>query len=248
MKVLIAIDSCVEYANKGNNQVLRETYLQDVGGFSGLEYKFFIGDGTKTTEDTTAFEKDFEACPWELYKRKQIEQPRFTYTPEPDEIILPVEDGYKHLAYKTRGAQRWAVEHGFDYCFQCFPDTHIHLPRLLGSGFEKHDYIGYNANNGWYAGGGPGYWLSRKSSTLLMNEKIEVWFEDMWVGTVMRKYGVPFILDERYSNFDRPSKDNNLITCHLGHNEPGFEYSQEKMREAYKINKEDRPLRFKRRK
>jgi len=249
-KILIAISSCVEYANNGNNQVLRETYLQDVGRFPGLEYRIFIGDGTKAKEDTTAFEDSFNTCPWSAFPKKQVEQPLFTYTPKPDEVILQVEDGYKHIAYKTRESQRWSTEQGFDYTFRCFPDTYVHIPRLISSGFEKHDYIGYNANPGCGAGGGPGYWLSRRASENLINEHIGVWFEDMWVGTMMEKHGIPFYLDQRYSNFEVPSKDNDLITCHMGHTEdPGFEYSQEKMRAAYELSKpSERVIRFRRRK
>lgn len=237
MKALIAISSCVAYALNGSNQVLRETYLQDVSKFPGLDYRIFIGDGTKDAGDTTAFEDSFNTCPWTLYQNKQVEQPPFTYTPKSDEVILQVEDGYKHLAYKTRGAQRWSVEHGFDYTFQCFPDTYIHVPRLIASRFENHDYTGYNANDGWYAGGGPGYWLSRRASEAILSERIDVWFEDMWVGNLLKNKGIAFHLDQRYSDFEAPSKDNDLITCHTGHNEPGREYTQEKMREIYRLNK-----------
>src|SRR5271166_901469 len=55
-------------------------------------------------------------------------------------------DGYDHLTFKTRESHRWALAQGYDYVFQCFPDTYVVVDRLLASiadiDANHQDYVG----------------------------------------------------------------------------------------------------------
>ena len=178
MKYLIAISSCYDFEKNGNNNALRRTWLQDVAQFKGLEYRFFFGIG-QGAESTDRLKHD---C-----------------------ILLPfVEDDYGHLTYKTRASLGWALNRDFDFVFRCFPDTYVRVDRLMKCGFKDYDYFGDfrgdakvnmlehgRAQN--YASGGPGYWLSKRAYSLLVNapvlgvwrDEITPYTEDLWTGNIL---------------------------------------------------------------
>ena len=217
-KVLIAVHGYVNGARNGEHQSMRETSLHDLHLFPNVQVKFFIGDGTPTGEDESAMWASFRSHENE-YKKKALATlaQKFDYTPQPDEVIVSVPDGYVHLPYKTRESCKWALEQGFDYTFQCFPDTYINLDRLLGSGFEQKGYTGHEC--GGYAAGGPGYWLDRPMMQIVANEpRVTEWAEDRWVGLVMKEHGIPFTPDSRYAEGpNAPLCTNDIITSHMGH-------------------------------
>jgi hypothetical protein len=183
-----------------------------------MEYRFFIGDGTPTGEDESGLWSSFQRHEAE-YKQKAEATlgQKFDYKPRADEIVVPVPDGYVHLPYKTRESCKWALDRDFDYIFQCFPDTYIHLDRLLGSGFEKQGYTGHEC--GGYAGGGSGYWIDRHMAQIIVDEpRVTDWAEDRWVGSVMKSHGIPFRPDHRYVETPvAPTPYNDVITTHMGH-------------------------------
>ena len=84
-----------------------------------------------------------------------------------DEIFLDVPDDLHSLSLKTLGMIVWTLEHGYDHSFKGDTDTYICIPRLLASGFEKHDYSGcvQGLDQGRIDAvyGGTGYWLSRRA-------------------------------------------------------------------------------------
>lgn len=165
----------------------------------GIDYKFFFGVGQKAP---------------------QLE----------DSVILPeVPDDYGHLTYKTRESLAWAMDHGYDGVFRCFPDTYVHVDRLMASDFRLYDYYGdfrreeggrtdggsgefrptlQQAQN--YASGGAGYWLNRKAIEFLIHAPIlGVWrddltpyVEDLWVGNILGKCGekLAYFDDARFCN------------------------------------------------
>ena len=166
--------------------------------------------------------------------------------PKDDELVFYEDDGYESVVNKTQEAYRWAFQNGYDYVFQCDVDTYVFIPRLLSSGFEKYDYIGYLVGHGTYAGGGCGYWLSKKAIEYLVSDKppFPNW-SDLWVGNVLSKSNIVAVHDERYwcggdymdggGHNAFPIYDENLrrtvITAHLGQ---GVNYGPERMIECHK--------------
>jgi glycosyltransferase involved in cell wall biosynthesis len=219
-RTLIAINSWSKGAVNGENQAMRDTFLKEVPNYPGLEYRFFIGDGTPSKEDETALWKSYTKYEIIAYGRKANESKKWSvpFTPKDDEVLLHVMDDYSHVAYKTREGHRWGVERGFSWIFQCCPDTYIDLPKLMASDYRDHSYIGSDGKyKGGTASGGCGYWLDNRASRIVMNSPVTDWAEDRWVGNIMMKNGIPFHSDPRYwSDYPlHPTIDNDLITSHL---------------------------------
>lgn len=216
MRCLITISSCHDFEVNGNNDVLRRTWLSDLP--VGVDYKFVIGQG-QGGEFYRNWKKDYlpVACP----------------------------DGYNNLTYKTRASHSWAWYEGYDFVFQCFPDTYVVPGRLMTCGFENHDYHGDFRGEGRtseelsdaqdYASGGAGYWLSRRACGVLKShpilgvwrDEILTYAEDMWVGNVLGAFNkrainklIYFDDTQRFMNRGEvasswPRSDNEYITSHL---------------------------------
>jgi len=225
IKVLIAINSWAKGATNGDNQAMRDTFLKDVAKYPGLEYRFFIGDGTPTGEDETALMESARAL-WDEWHRHGTppanKAPDFkceppTFTPKSDEIALHVPDDYWHVSYKTREGHRWGIEHGFDFIFTCYPDTYIDIDRLMASGFENYDYVGKRLVNGrTYAKGGQGYMLSKNATLGIIDEPVTDSAEDRWVGYTVTRKGIVPHWDDNYADYPLfPQSGNSVITSHL---------------------------------
>lgn len=135
-----------------------------------------------------------------------------------DEVHLDVLDDYQHVTYKTVGSRRWALEHGYDFIFQTFPDVYIRPERLMAALDTTKDYVGYPLVDGHpYASGGAGYWQSKQAAEYLLLEGDPWdWAEDRWVGEIMLKRGFTLWSDKRYSPIAQPVlKRNTGITSHL---------------------------------
>ena len=153
MSVLVAISTCAKYELDGKNQAFRDTCLKDAAQFTDVTVKFFIGDGTPVTEDSTALQQSFDqnwqawmsrfpasSSVWEKKDVPPAPLPR-GFTAKDDTVLLQIPDDYKHMSYKTRESLRWASTRNFDFIFRCCVDTYIDFPRLMSSGFEQADYI-----------------------------------------------------------------------------------------------------------
>ena len=205
MKILIGVTSCIPQALKGLNQACRETWLKNLP--AGVEYRFFLGDGSPTGEDESAARATVHSHLCFPNARNTIlvqsSVPPVSYSPQGDEIMLPCPDDYMHVSWKTRHMFKWALERGFDYTFQCCVDTWVNLDRLLQSGFEKYDYSGRVCGAmgyGTWARGGTGYWLSRKAMQAVVSHPVTVYSEDCSVGQALRKKGIQVHDDVRYCN------------------------------------------------
>lgn len=151
-------------------------------------------------------------------------------------------DGYAHLSFKTRASHRWALEHGYDYVLQCFPDTYVVIDRLLQSieriAELKQNYVGGFRGScdlavpklGDYPCGGAGYWLSKEASEIIVAADIAEgkmsWAEDLWVGDCMGRYRIQGTQDLRYSHsFERGgiTRSNDTITQHLSNGTGNFD-------------------------
>jgi hypothetical protein len=246
-RVLITISGWVTGATNGDHQVIRDTWAKEVAKYPNLDYRFFIGDGTPvSTEDEKRIESSVQHAT-KGHKMKALTtktQAPFTYTPKDDEVIVHCPDGYLYLGFKSWHSHKWAIDHGYDFVFQCFPDTFIDIDKLMASGFENHDYcgIGLGGHEKNFASGGSGYWTSRKAIIALLTEPVDDWAEDRWVGRALGRHGIHLNFDQRYGNTDQkrqPRRNNNFITEHLA--DTPKVYSQEMMREAHRLSKTDEP-------
>jgi hypothetical protein len=162
-------------------------------------------------------------------------QAPFTYTPKDDEVIVPCPDGYFYMSHKTWHSHRWALDHGYDFIFQCFPDTFIDVHKLMRSGYQDHPFIGLMVHKHFCAGG-CGYWLNRPATEVILAAPITDWAEDRWVGDTLAAKGIHIHSDGRYgaSGF-HPAANNDLITEHLC-STPAV-YNNNQMRDAYRVSK-----------
>jgi len=219
MRALLAISSWPESATNGDHDATRATWLrQDLG----IDCRFFLGDGTPAPANEALDSAWSQRLPH--YHSKLGESHRIIYTPQADEVLLPVPWDFKHLALKVREIMRWAHAQGYDHVFKVDTDTYVDIPRLLASGYAAHDYVGFPfARDGWaQASGGAGYWLSRHAMEAVKDAPVELAYEDTWVGQTLRHAGILLRHDSRYrvcyphDASEGPRPDNDAITAHLG--------------------------------
>lgn len=219
MKMLIAILSCAHHTLHGHNDALRNTWLKDVKAIAGLEYRFFLGDGTPSSEDSTLLDLS-----WKNesvgYTQRKFNDPSITgYAPKQDEVLMKVSDKYEHMSYKLRESLRWSSGNGFDHVFVCLTDTYVAVDRLMLSDFQLHDYCGTANGELTALGGGPGIWLSKKAASRVVPHLVTDWAYDRWLGEVMRAEGIKLQHDSRYTSLDLgnepPLPANDVITSHI---------------------------------
>ena len=133
-----------------------------------------------------------------------------------DEIAVPSPVGFMNGAFKTRYAIRWALYHDHDYAFIVPTDCYVIVPRLLASGYERHDYTGYQVPDEGHIGGGSGYWLSKRAMEAAAAADPLIDYEDRWVGNVVRAAGLVPWHDARYWSWEQPYPED-AITEHLSH-------------------------------
>jgi hypothetical protein len=138
-----------------------------------------------------------------------------------DGEILGCPDDYEHLPRKTKAICKLTE----DYLFLCDTDTYVHVPRLLASGYEAHNYIGYQLtrNSGIpYASGGAGYWLSKAAMEVIAKSANPDLFEneDEMVGNVLFNAGIKLHHDPRYALYEDVLPGNNIISRHLSSRGP----------------------------
>jgi SAM-dependent methyltransferase len=108
------------------------------------------------------------------------------------------------------------------YLFKCDDDTYINIPRFKA--FEPHgDYLGgdrVERDGVVFAGGGAGYFLSRRAVQIIAELPPEETFEDEWVGRVLAAKGIACSFDHRFVHGDRQPRPpiilphNDTITYH----------------------------------
>ena len=185
MNVLIAVLSCRGYETRRESQ--RDTWMKDIREWSGVnvDCRFFLGG----------------------------QEPRFFLEQEPsiwsDEVFLACDDRYDALPSKIAAIARWALDAGYDFIFKCDDDTYVRPSRLLASGFQGCDYLGFIEDRDCHlraypfpvyphAQGGPGYWLSRKAMQVVASQLPNIPQEDFAVGEALARAGIPASHDERY--------------------------------------------------
>ena len=241
-KVLITVSGWVTGAMNGDHQAIRETWGAEVAKYPNLDYKIFIGDGTPVSaEDDALLEPSLVHAGkgHKIKARSTRNQPKTNYVPKDDEVLVPCPDGYLYMGHKTWHSHRWALDHGYDYIFQCFPDTFIDIGKLMNSHFDEHNFIGapIGGSKGIkFAAGGCGYWLDRQATEVILATRPDDWAEDRWVGKRLADKGIFLWQDNRYGDQNRQPRSNNLfITWHLC-DTPNV-YDNNQMREAYRLSK-----------
>jgi len=134
---------------------------------------------------------------------------------------LETGDEYVDLPAKIKSLCDFAIDDDFDWLFKCDSDTFVWLDRLLASGFEQFDYIGWAGGvvepAQEYASGGAGYWLSRKAFEIVAKAPLTSdTCEDRWVGRVLFDAGIIVHRDVRYAHgrHDEIATNKELLTMH----------------------------------
>jgi hypothetical protein len=146
-------------------------------------------------------------------------------TPVEDEILFPVKDGWNQMLRKFCLEIDWVLARDYDYFFRCHTDTYVHVPRLLASGFEQNDYIGWGQETALFpfCYGGAGFWLSKKAMLFLQEtlrkdywvQKMSNSTEDYDIGRILHDGGFARTHDSRYrEHAPGPAPDNDYITLH----------------------------------
>lgn len=134
--------------------------------------------------------------------------------------VLECWDDYGHLCWKMKEMLEWARERGYDYVFKCDDDTFVVPQRLLSSGFDLHDFVGWQWPGRPFPYGGPGYWLSRRMIDAVLEHGLPLeGMEDVMVGKAAVEAGIPLFHDPRYvsgltSDDVLPGPGNDLISYH----------------------------------
>jgi hypothetical protein len=143
--------------------------------------------------------------------------------PLDDEVLLPVDDFYEALPFKTQTICRWALRHDFDFVFKCDTDTLINPWELVLSAFTPTwDYMGgENEDDSPYgriqfASGGAGYFLSKKALTLVAEAaSIKTAAEDVFVAYTLRNAGIRPTFHQGYKWRPGSVVDKDTVTLHL---------------------------------
>lgn len=219
-KVLVAILSCLKHSMDGSNQAIRDTWMRDAKSIPSLDCRFFIGDGSPTGQDEGLLWSTWNDEKTERYRAKPCVDPDIKlYTQREDEVLLHTPDMYNYTSFKLKSICEWGISRGYEFIFQCLTDTYVAVDRLAICGYENKEYLGTSNYEGTYVGGGPGYWLSKRSAQFLLQAPVTHWAYDVWTGQVMLSRGVPINNDNRYTNLDNgddpPLSSNTVITSHI---------------------------------
>ena len=104
-----------------------------------------------------------------------------------DELWVDCDDRKEYMVYKNQALFRYALDHGYDYCFRACDDTFLFPDRIIHAGLEPFDYAGQmpckfslgGTFKAWFGGsfsymhGGTGIWLSRKAMEMLVADKLD---------------------------------------------------------------------------
>ena len=165
MRRLIAVVTCHAGKYRERANAQRETWVKTVPG-SPFDLKFFLG--TPPTPDIV---------------------------PQPDEVFLPVDDGYHGMPAKVQAMCKWAFDAGYDYVFKTDDDCYISIANLLAAPHAPHDYVGrFRGPSGGYPAdyaSGFGYHLSRRAMEVVASAPLNGdWAEDRYVATVLAAAGI----------------------------------------------------------
>jgi len=133
--------------------------------------------------------------------------------------FLHVRDEYEYLPHKTNRICRWALSHGQESLFLCDTDTYVAIPRLLL--VDRLPYTGYKLEGKNYASGGAGYLLCREAIAAVAEANPSKYaFEDQMVGEACENADIHLWHDSRFSLYNDPLPENEIISRHLSSRKP----------------------------
>lgn len=168
-RLLIGVKSCHRDRDRGDHQVIRETWGRNLPLSADL--RFFVGgkqDFVLSDESAVDCEDDYDSLP---YKTREIcrwflkTANEFVFLCDTDTFIIPnrlVSSGYVQYDYSGR-----------------FGTVHP-----IGTTFEYHDGRQLLTCHPW-ASGGIGYFLSRKAAQVVASSEPRHWAEDFCTGQLM---------------------------------------------------------------
>jgi hypothetical protein len=130
--------------------------------------------------------------------------------------------------HRTKLMVKYAYENGYDNIFRVDADAYVWINRLLNSGFEQHDYMGWCLDYPKHletdigrrtAHGGIGFFLSRKAMQVIVNAPVErcidgKFWGDIWVGEQLWKRGIYCHRDTRFLDGSYPPQHQGNIAAH----------------------------------
>jgi hypothetical protein len=133
--------------------------------------------------------------------------------------ILGVPDSYEDLPIKVQAICKWALDRNYDFMLKVDSDTFVWVDRILGSGFEQHEYSGYCnpkvAAKDNYASGGAGYWLSKRAMQIVAEASLTSdTCEDRWVGRVLYDAGIIVHRNVNHAHGRHEEVTPELLTMH----------------------------------
>ena len=111
---------------------------------------------------------------------------------------------------RTQRMVQHALKHGYDFIFRVDSDAYVWVDRLLTSGFEQYDYVGYCLDyppSKAYrrtAHGGSGFILSRRAMQIIANanpcktQQGNSWYGDIWAGEQLYAHSIRCHRDTRF--------------------------------------------------
>lgn len=160
------------------------------------------------------------------------------YTPQfPDEISVDAPDGLHNTSLKIHAVAKWTLENEYTHAFIIPTDCYVVTPRLLASGFQKHQYVGYHTYDERHIGGGSGYWVDRSALAAMARFGPYPDYEDRWTGAACAAAGIPADHDPRYTSWEQPeSLRPGVITIHLSKGTGNYDpkWMLERHREYFK--------------
>jgi hypothetical protein len=139
------------------------------------------------------------------------------------ETWLPTEDVYGFLdsdagldstdqkvrQLRMKHICQYALDNNYTHLFRVDSDAYVWVNRLLHSGFERHDYMGYcfDYSPRWAhkrtAHGGSGFTLSRKAMEVILQTPCKSWMDgnywgDIWTGVSLFDSGIRCKRDNRF--------------------------------------------------
>ena len=166
-RLLIAVKSCHRDRDRGDHQVIRETWGRNLPLSADL--RFFVGgkqDFVLSDESAVDCEDDYDSLP---YKTREICRwflktvYDFVYLCDTDTFVIPnrlIACGFQNYDYSGRFGSTIPMGTTFDY-----KDSRGSYPGI------------YN-----WASGGIGYYLSRKAAKIVVETEPTIWAEDAYVG------------------------------------------------------------------
>ncbi len=139
------------------------------------------------------------------------------------EVLVDAPDDYAGLSYKVLRILEWCEANDVSNVFLCDTDTYVDAQKLLMSGFQMEDYVGFTGMNGLHGPphGGPGYWLSRRAVHVALGayratkgDALARFEQDEWMIHYLLEGAVEPVHDDRYSLLTMPGKGHDAITWH----------------------------------